>query len=546
MTEYILHKPSRSILLKPELAPLVLPVVEKARLARLGEKTVLQVFHGESETKVLSELLGVQVDSPILHYYNFPKVRGKFKPFEHQPLAAAFATIHQRCHLLLPMGTGKSYTATAAASYLIDSGQIKKVLILCPMSCMTPVWSEEIWSGFYENKSSIILHGTAQQRIDRLEEQVDFYIGNHALIQVAVAAKTVKDRTVYELRPAFKRLLEMDLIIFDESSMLRNAQTHLWHGLKALLQEHTRLWLLSGFPCPSGPEGAWSQSKLVAPDKTPKYFGEWRRQVCYEEKKGPFSKWLPRQGSEQLVFNLLQPAYHVDKSKVLDLPPLTIERREVELSKEQKDAYRKMHNQMVMEFEESGGKINAVSAGDKVLKLRQILIGSVKSGEGEYADFSDVPRVKTVLEIIEQSDTKVIVISPFTGALRAVADAIKKKKYSVAIIEGNVGIRERDEIVRSFQETKDPHVLVCQPRTMSHGITLTAAATMICIGPVSGNDTWQQTIGRMDRQGQTHHMTVFQLYANALETRLYDALDNAQNFQESVMELYRQEMESKQ
>lgn len=545
MTEYIVHRPSHSLLLRPELASLILPAVDKARLATLGGKTVLQVFHGEEQVKAL-DAIGITVDAPILHYYDFPKVCGKHKPFEHQPLAAAFTTLHQRCHLLLPMGVGKSYTAIASASYLIDSKQIKKVLILCTMSCMTPVWSEEIWSGFYENKSSIILHGTAQQRIERLDEQVDFYIGNHALIQVAVAAKTIKERTVYELRPEFNKLLEMDLIIFDESSMLRNAQTHLWHGLKALLQEHTRLWLLSGFPCPAGPTGAWSQSKLVAPDKTPRYYGEWRRRVCFEEKKGPFSKWKPKPGSEKDVFELMQPAYHVDKSKVLDLPPLTIERREVELSKEQKEAYRRMHNQMVMEFAETGEKIDAVSAGDKMLKLRQILIGSVKSGEGEYADFSDIPRIKTVLEIIEQSETKIIVISPFTGALRAVADAIKKKKYSVEIIEGNVDIKDRDRIVRSFQESPDPHVIVCQPRTMSHGITLTAAATMICLGPVSGNDTWQQTVGRMDRQGQRNHMTVFQLYANSMEIKLYDALVSDQNFQESVMELYRQEMESKQ
>ena len=37
-------------------------------------------------------------------------------------------------------------------------------------------------------------------------------------------------------------------------------------------------------------------------------------------------------------------------------------------------------------------------------------------------------------------------------------------------------------------------------------------------------------------------MIVFELYANALESRMYDALDTAQDFQASVMELYRQEM----
>lgn len=513
-------------------------------MALFGDKTVVQIRHTEEATRVL-RVKGWEIPAPIEVYYDFPKVKGKFTPFVHQKQAAGFATMHKRCHLLLPMGTGKSYTSAAAASYLIETGQIKKVLILCPLSCMNPVWGEEIWSGFYDTKNSIILHGTAKQRIERLDENVDFYISNHALVQVAVEAKQVKDRTVYQIKKGFEKLLEMDLIIFDESSMLRNAQTHLWHGLKVLLQDHTRLWMLSGYPCPSSPENAWSQSMLVAPTKTPKYFGEWRRQVCYEEKRGPFSKWIPRQGSEQLVFNLLQPAFHVDKSKVSDLPPLTIERREVELSKEQKDAYKRMHNQMVMEFQESGEKITAMSAADKMLKLRQILIGSVKSGDSEYENFTDVPRIKTVLEIIEQSDTKVVVISPFTGALRYVADAIKKAKYTVDVIDGSVDVKDRDRIIRSFQETDNPHVIVAQGQALSHGVTLTAAATMIFLGPVTGNDQYQQLLGRINRTSQVNPMTVIQMYATGIEIKLYEALDNAQDFQEAVMDLYKKEMEGK-
>lgn len=513
-------------------------------MATMHGKTVLQVYHSEEATKKLNEM-GFDVPTPIETYFDFPKVKGKFTPFQHQRQAAGFATLNKRCHLLLPMGCGKSYTAAAAASYLIETGQIKKVLILCPLSCMNPVWGEEIWSGFYANKNSIILHGTAKQRIERLDENVDFYISNHSLIQVAIEAKQVKDRTVYQIKKGFEKLLEMDLIIFDESSMLRNAQTHLWHGLKVLLQDHTRLWMLSGYPCPSSPENAWSQSMLVAPTKTPKYFGEWRRQVCYEEKRGPFSKWIPRQGSEQLVFNLLQPAFHVDKSKVSDLPPLTVERREVELSKEQKDAYKRMHNQMVMEFQESGEKITAMSAADKMLKLRQILIGSVKSGDSEYENFTDVPRIKTVLEIIEQSDTKVVVISPFTGALRYVADAIKKAKYTVDVIDGSVDVKDRDRIIRSFQETDNPHVIVAQGQALSHGVTLTAAATMIFLGPVTGNDQYQQLLGRINRTSQVNPMTVIQMYATGIEIKLYEALDNAQDFQEAVMDLYKKEMEGK-
>jgi len=538
LTDYIIHAPSRSILLPKSKQELVL-ALPKARLASFGGKVVVQVYHDEENTIALRQA-GIDVPSPLEIYYSFKKVKGRFHAFQHQRDAAAFASLHKRCHLLLPLGTGKSFTSVSAADAMIELGVIKKVLILCPLSCMRPVWDEEIFTGF-PDRSSTIVYGTAKQRVERLSDDCNFFISNHALLQVAVEAKSIKDRTVYQLRPEFEKLKEIDLIIFDESSMLRNAQTHMWHAMKVLLQEHTRLLMLSGYPCPSSPENAWSQSMLVNPSKTPKYFGEWRRQVCYEEKRGQFSKWIPRKGSEELVHKLLQPAYHVDKSKVLDLPEMTVERREVEMSKEQQAQYRKMHNQLVMEFQESGEKLTAVSAADKMLKLRQILIGSVKTGDGEYADFSDIPRIKTVMEIIEQSEAKVVVVSPFTGALHNVADAIRKK-YTVDIIEGSVDVKDRDRIIRSFQETKDPHVLVVQGQAVSHGVTLTAASVMIFLGPVTGNDQYQQLLGRLNRTGQKNRMVVFQLYANNMEIKLYEALENAQNYQESVMDLYKAEM----
>jgi hypothetical protein len=35
------------------------------------------------------------------------------------------------------------------------------------------------------------------------------------------------------------------------------------------------------------------------------------------------------------------------------------------------------------------------------------------------------------------------------------------------------------------------------------------------------------------------------MYATGIEIKLYEALDNAQDFQEAVMDLYRKEMENK-
>ena len=68
---------------------------------------------------------------------------------------------------------------------------------------------------------------------------------------------------------------------------------------------------------------------------------------------------------------------------------------------------------------------------------------------------------------------------------------------------------------------------------------------MIFLGPVTGNDQYQQLLGRINRTSQVNPMTVIQMYATGIEIKLYEALDNAQDFQEAVMDLYKKEMEGK-
>jgi SNF2 family DNA or RNA helicase len=111
------------------------------------------------------------------------------------------------------------------------------------------------------------------------------------------------------------------------------------------------------------------------------------------------------------------------------------------------------------------------------------------------------------------------------------------------VIQGSVSARERSEIIKRFQEQPNPRVLVIQPQAASHGITLTAADTVVFWSPVMSVETYLQCIARIDRVGQTCKMTVVHLQSSDVEKRMYKMLQGKVDNHLKLVDLYKQELE---
>ena len=91
-----------------------------------------------------------------------------------------------------------------------------------------------------------------------------------------------------------------------------------------------------------------------------------------------------------------------------------------------------------------------------------------------------------------------------------------------------------------FQETSDPRVLVIQPQAAAHGVTLTAANTVVWWGPTSSLETYSQANARVHRSGQKHKSTVVQLHGSPVEKRVYTLLDNRIDVHTKIIDLYKE------
>jgi SNF2 family DNA or RNA helicase len=111
------------------------------------------------------------------------------------------------------------------------------------------------------------------------------------------------------------------------------------------------------------------------------------------------------------------------------------------------------------------------------------------------------------------------------------------KDYTVAVVNGSVSASERNRIFRSFQEDKDPHVLIAHPATMAHGLTLTAASTIVWYGPITSNEQYVQANGRVERIGKRHVSNVIHIEATDLEAKMYKRLEGKQKLQGLLLDL---------
>jgi SNF2 family DNA or RNA helicase len=511
------HTPTQSVLFRAPDPLAIRSVLPKSKLLN-HEKFNIAVKHTLESTRVLQNM-GFDVPAPINTSYEYP---GRYKPFRHQRIMAAAKTMHRRVFDLSDPGTGKTASTLWAIDWLMLTGRVNKALILSPLSTLDRVWAADAFDVLMHRTTSVV-YGPKQKRLNALKADADIYIMNHEGVSIPEVHREIATRP------------DIDLIVLDEASMFRNHQTKKYKRLKELLRPDMRVWFLTGTPCPNAPTDVWALVKLLNPDRVPKFFGQFEREVMVPI--SPFKK-VPKPNAYKRAYEAMQPAVRFKKSECIDLPPVTITDRAAPISAEQQRMVKQMR--ATMKAEAAAHQVTAANAADRISKIRQILLGSVKDKEtGVYVPVDFKPRLAVLKECIEQARAKVIVIVPFKGIIRELEESLKEE-YSVGVLNGDVSHKRRNQIIQDFKETKDPHVLLCHPRVMSHGLNLTEADTTVFYGPINSNDEFQQVIERFNRTGQKNKMTIVRIGAHPVEWEIYKIVDTRKVSQQTVLDLYSQ------
>jgi SNF2 family DNA or RNA helicase len=451
--------------------------------------------------------------------YNWP---GQYKPFDHQRITASFLVNKPRAFCFNEQGTGKTASVIWAADYLMNLGVVRRVLVVCPLSIMKSAWQNDLFK-FAMHRSCDVAYGNRKKRADIINSDAEFVIINFDGLAI------VKNEI---LNGGF------DLIVIDEANAYKNPTTERWKILRDLSKTIKGLWMLTGTPAAQSPVDAFGLAKIINPKNTPAFFGQFRDQVMT---KVSMYRWVPKPNAQQVVHSVLQPAIRFEKDQCLDLPELTFVERDAPLTPQQNKYYKMLKDDMIMKA--AGEEVSSANAATNINKLLQISGGAVYTDTREIVEFDVSNRLQVILEVIEESSHKVLVFVPFTHTIELLKDFLTKNNISCEVINGAVSVNRRSSIVDDFQKTDNIKVLIIQPQAASHGLTLTAANTVIWYAPVMSVETYLQANARINRPGQKNAMTVVHIKGSEVESRLYKMLSNNINNHARIIDLYRQEIE---
>lgn len=511
MTIQISHK--HGVVVVP-FRPDIVNLFPHAKVAHFNGRQLIVLPHGYDETKMLRNL-GLDVPAPILEHYDWEGGT----PFDSQKKTAALLTTNRRAYVLNGMGTGKTKSSLWAWRFLNRQGDAGKCLVVAPLSTLNFTWGREIFTTLPGIKYQV-LHGTKAKRLERLADpEADVFIINHDGLAVIADALAKRD--------------DIDTMILDELAVYRNggaARTKVTRKVAATMKW---VWGMTGSPTPNAPTDAWSQATIVTPSNVPKYFGRFRDEVM---NKITQFKWAPKPDALDRVYEILQPAVRFTLDDVAELPDLVMRTIDIEMGPTQDKVYKQMEEQAFVAIQNK--EVTAMNAGAVLNKLLQISTGWVYNREGEVIPLDNEKRLEALVDAVLSTDRKVIVFVPFVHALEGIRKRLDDEGMDVATVSGATPKGDRDQLFNVFQNTSKVRVLVAHPQCMSHGLTLTAADTIIWFAPTTSLEIFEQANARIRRVGQKHKQQILMFQSTKAERQMYARLRAKQKVQNTLLEMF--------
>ena len=455
------------------------------------------------------------VPSPIAYGYAWA---GVSPPMEHQKTTAEFLTLNPRAFCFNEQGTGKTAAAIWASDYLLDKKHVTRVLIVCPLSIMQSAWQADLFK-FAVHRKVGIAYGPREKREKIINNtEYEYIVINYDGIEVV--KDTIKDNN-------------FDLVIIDEANAYKTSTTKRWRTMSKLIGPSTWMWMLTGSPAAQSPVDAHGLAKLCVPDNVTRSLTTFRNLVMYPVSR---FKWVSKPDALDTVFKTLQPAIRFTKEECLDLPEITYVEREAPLTLQQEHYYKILRTEFLMQAGEE--QVTSANVAVNMSKLLQVSGGAVYSNSGNTIEFDVSNRLKVVKEVIDESIAKVLIFVPFRHTIKLLHEYLTNQKISAECITGSTSLNQRTELFKRFQELDDIKVFIIQPKAAAHGVTLTAASTVIWYAPITSTEIYLQANARINRRGQKNAMTIVNIQGSAVERRLYSLLSGRLDAHVKLLDLY--------
>jgi len=446
----------------------------------------------------------------------------KTKPFKHQLDCFERSKEERNFALLMEMGTGKTKVLIDTVAYMFDSGWINALIVFAN-------------KGSYDNwllelpihMPTHIKYYTAIWRANALKkerEQLDGLFEEKNMVLKILIMNTEAMAYKRSAKFAQKFLLSNKcLMTIDESSMIRNHKAARTKTAVALGRYALARRIMTGSAVDNAPLNIYAQfdflkEGLIGHTNYFSFRGQYAElETKYFNGKKPFTVVVGYKNLQGLKDKISQHAFIVKKEDCLDLPPKIYQKVFVELTDEQKIHYVDLVKKSVAELSEHE-TVTPQIALTKLLRLHQLICGHLTDDEGNVHNIPN-NRLDVLDTIIEEMSGKAIIWANYRHDLHDITSFLREKygHESTLTYFGETTDEERQKVKvmmkRGAKGNRKLRFIVGNTQTGGHGLTLTAANTVIYYSNNFNADYRNQSEDRAHRIGQTKKVTYIDIIA---------------------------------
>jgi SNF2 family DNA or RNA helicase len=465
--------------------------------------------------------------------------RRKWTPHPYQVKAMRWLLSHGGAGLFLDPGLGKTSITLGALKVLKREGMLRQgALVICPLDPLYNVWDgdspdSEIrkWSDF-EGMTTSLLHGP--DKLEALRAKADIYLINPEGLQ-------------WLMQHLGRR--RFDVLVVDESTTFKHANTERFKLLRPLLPTFARRWILTGTPSPNGLIDLFGQIYILDLGNALGAYITWYRRSYFDEVGQGI--WVLRdEKAEQRIYRRIEPLIlRMSETDYLKLPPLVgaLTGAQPSIIKVAIPAKARKHMDQLEELffaELEEGSITAVNAAVKSMKLRQAANGGVyldaepgARGPRKWAHLHDA-KTDAVVRLLDQMGGRQAAIAvEFHHDVERLR-MNQRLRNTPAIGEGTK--REDRALVADWNRGRLPEVIV-NPASFSRGTNAQQGGDALIFHSLGYNfEHYWQLIKRFWRQERKRPFFVHHVIAeNSADLATVASLRSKNSTQRGLLDALR-------
>jgi SNF2 family DNA or RNA helicase len=464
----------------------------------------------------------------------------KTKPYEHQLTALEKSNVEENYGLFMEMGCGKSKVVIDNFAQLYLKEKINAVLVVAPKGVYDNWCAKEIPTHLPEEIQTCVVKWTSRETKKSKIELEEIMSSMPKLKILVMNVEALSTKKGVQTASAFVNNNKC-MFIIDESTTIKNPKAkRTLNAIRIGKYAHYRR-ILTGSPVTKSPLDLYSQCFFLDPALLgfSSYYAFRARYANLLESSygGRTFKYVSNyKNLDELNETLEKFSYRVLKKDCLDLPDKVYIKRNIEMTQEQKRLYDDLKKRAIAELQE--GTVTVKNVMTKIIRLHQISCGFVTTDDQEYTEIPN-NRINELLEILEETDGKVIIWANYRYDIRRIHRTLREKFGSLSTVcyYGDIVQSDRELAISEFQNPDSPvRFFVANTQTGGYGLTLTQASTVVYYSNNYDLEKRLQSEDRAHRIGQENKVTYIDIVCErTVDEKIVRALRKKQSLAQSIM-----------